>query len=284
MDLGAAPPGTTPEATHASILASELEKLNDYKIKLKDDNTSYLNEHPELRNLIDGFVSDVLIKRPQDIIKFGAQYFAALRNPNLAGPMPICICGPSGVGKGTLINLLMTRFPSIFGFSVSHTTRLPRTGEEDGKHYHFVEKEQMERDIELGEFIEYAHVHTNIYGTSIRSVESVRGEGKICILDIDVQGVKNVKLSLLDCRYIFINPPSVEELEGRLRARGTETEEKIKVRMRNSELEIEYGSEPGNFDAVIVNDDLEPSYENLLNNLREWYPEINFSAVGAIGN
>lgn len=280
MDLGAQAPGTAPEATHASILASELEKLNDYRMKLKEDNQSYLESHPELRSLVDNFVHEVLIKRPADIIKFGGQYFNSLRNPNLAGPQPIVIAGPSGVGKGTLINMLIERYPDIFGFSVSHTTRPPRPGEENGKHYHFVEKDEMEIGIKNGDFIEYAHVHTNIYGTSYKSVESVRMAGKICILDIDIQGVKNVKLSPLDCRYIFITPPSIEELETRLRNRGTETEEKIKVRMKNSTEEIQYGTEEGNFDIVITNDDLEGSYKILIDALKEYNPDINFAAIG----
>ena len=87
---------------------------------------------------------------------------------------PVVVCGPSGVGKGTLLGKLMADFPNEFGFSVSHTTRAPREGEQDGVHYHFVTKEEMEAAIARGEFVEYAHVHTNIYGTSIASVKAVR--------------------------------------------------------------------------------------------------------------
>ena len=198
----------------------------------------------------------------------------------MEGPTPVVIAGPSGVGKGTIINKLMSRFPNQFGFSVSHTTRQPRPGEVNGTHYHFVEKVDMEKGIANNEFIEYAHVHTNIYGTSVKAVEKVRKEGKICILDIDIQGVKNVKNSTLDCRYAFIMPPSVAELENRLRNRATETEEKIKVRMANSTAEIAYGQEAGNFDAVITNDDIDDSVEKLLAQLKEWYPNTNWAALG----
>ena len=277
MDLGAVPPGSAPEATHASILADELDKLREYKSELKEENAKYIAAHPELVNLVDDFVADVLLKRPADIIKFGAQYFTGLRNPGLAGPTPVVIAGPSGVGKGTIINLLITRFPDVFGFSVSHTTRQPRPGEINGKHYHFVEKDEMQHGIENGDFIEYAHVHTNIYGTSVRSVETVRGNGKICILDIDIQGVRNVKLSALDCRYIFITPPDMSQLEERLRGRGTETEDKIRVRMKNATEEMEYGETEGNFDAIIANVELEQCFETVLKNLQEWYPAINFA-------
>ena len=100
---------------------------------------------------------------------------------------PVVVCGPSGVGKGTLLNRLMAEHPEAFGFSVSHTTRQPRPGEVDGVHYHFVQKEDMEAGIQRGEFVEYAHVHSNMYGTSVKGVEDVRAAGKTCLLDIDVQ-------------------------------------------------------------------------------------------------
>ena len=100
---------------------------------------------------------------------------------------PVVVCGPSGVGKGTLLNRLMAEHPESFGFSVSHTTRQPRAGEVDGVHYHFVKKEDMEAAITRGEFIEYARVHSNMYGTSVKGVEDVRAAGKTCLLDIDVQ-------------------------------------------------------------------------------------------------
>ena len=93
MDLGVKPPGTNPDATHASILAEELEKLKTYKLQLKSDNAEYINSHPELRVIIDNFVGDVLLKRPSDIIKFGCQYFNQMRNPNMAGPTPIVFAG-----------------------------------------------------------------------------------------------------------------------------------------------------------------------------------------------
>ena len=144
---------------------------------------------------------------------------------------PIVMCGPSGVGKGTLINRLMADFPGKFGFSVSHTTRAPRPGETDGVHYNFVEKSAMEADIADGKFLEHAHVHENIYGTSLAAVEAVATKGQVCVLDIDVQGAEIVKKSTLDALFVFIAPPSMEELEKRLRGRGTEKEESIQKRL-----------------------------------------------------
>tara|TARA_B110000305_G_C19435395_1_gene638618 strand:- start:861 stop:1442 length:582 start_codon:yes stop_codon:yes gene_type:complete len=176
---------------------------------------------------------------------------------------PIVMCGPSGVGKGTLINRLMADFPGKFGFSVSHTTRAPRPGETDGVHYNFVEKAAMEADIAEGKFLEHAHVHENIYGTSLAAVEAVATKGQVCVLDIDVQGAEIVKKSTLDALFVFIAPPSMEELEKRLRGRGTEKEESIQKRLANAAGEMAKTEVDGFFHAVIVNDDLEKAYGEL---------------------
>lgn len=178
---------------------------------------------------------------------------------------PIVISGPSGVGKGTLISKLMKEFPSMFGFSVSHTTRAPREKEQNGFHYHFSDRSVMERDIKDGKFLEFASVHGNLYGTSVEAVEVVADAGKGCILDIDVQGARSVRTSSLDAIFIFISPPSFDELEKRLRARATETEEQIQKRLRNARAELEQGKSSGLFDHILVNDDLESCYENLKN-------------------
>ena len=194
-------------------------------------------------------------------------------------PRPLVICGPSGVGKGTLIDaILHQKFPASnkFGFSVSHTTRSPRPGEVDGVHYHFVSVDQIKQDIADGKFLEYAQVHGNYYGTTLEAVESVRREGKLCLLDIDVQGVRTIKRDgkLPDALYVFVAPPSVENLEERLRGRGTETEETLKRRLGNARTELEYGRGEGNFDMVLVNDDVDVAVEELADQMRGWYPTM----------
>ncbi|KAJ6864482.1 guanylate kinase 2-like [Populus alba x Populus x berolinensis] len=176
---------------------------------------------------------------------------------------PVVISGPSGVGKGTLISMLMKEFPSMFGFSVSHTTRAPRGMEKDGVHYHFTEQSIMEKEIKDGKFVEYASVHGNLYGTSIEAVEVVTDAGKRCILDIDVQGARSVRASSLEAILIFICPPSMEELETRLRSRRTETEEQILKRLQNAEVEMEQGKSSGIFDHILYNDNLDDCYESL---------------------
>mmetsp|Transcript_21842 Transcript_21842/g.44890 ORF Transcript_21842/g.44890 Transcript_21842/m.44890 type:complete len:216 (+) Transcript_21842:94-741(+) len=191
-------------------------------------------------------------------------------------PKPVVFCGPSGVGKGTLIEMLMKRFPKDqFGFSVSHTTRKPREGEVDGTHYNFTSVEKIKEEIAAGKFVEYAEVHGNYYGTSVAAVESVQKQNRICILDIDIQGVMEVKKSSLEPLYFFITPPSLEELEKRLRGRGTETEESIKKRLANSKKEMDYGHQAGNFDRIFINAGLKECFEELSSTIKENYPELD---------
>jgi len=175
---------------------------------------------------------------------------------------PIVLSGPSGCGKSTIIKKLMENYPGKFGFSVSHTTRKPRPGETDGKDYHFAEKESILKQIKNGEFLESAEFSGNVYGTSKKAVQDVLDSGKICIMDIDSQGVKSVKKMDFDCVLVFIKPPSIEELERRLRGRGTETEEAIRKRLDTSKVEFEY-AETGPYHHTVVNDELEKAYTNL---------------------
>jgi guanylate kinase len=131
------------------------------------------------------------------------------------------VCGPSGVGKSTLISRLRQEFPDDFGFSVSHTTRAPRAGEENGVHYWFTTRPEMEAEVAAGKFLESASVHGNMYGTSFEAVERVSAAGRVCILDIDVQGVASCRAAKFGVdKYIFIAPPTVADLESRLRGRG----------------------------------------------------------------
>ena len=125
------------------------------------------------------------------------------------------------------------------------------------------------------EFLETAHVHGNIYGTSFAAVNTVKQQGKICILDIDVQGVESVKKSgKLNAAYFFLAPPSLEALEARLRGRGTETEEKVQLRLQNAIKELEYSERPDFWDAVVVNDNLADCCSRFEGLVREYFPQL----------
>jgi len=188
------------------------------------------------------------------------------------GPCPLVLCGPSGSGKSTVMKKLMAEYGEFFGFSVSHTTRNPRPGEVDGKDYHYTTREKMQELVDAGSFIENATFSGNMYGTSKEAVQHVLENGKICILDIDVQGVKAVKKTDLKPRFVFIKPPSMEVLEERLRARATESEESLAKRLGAAAAEMEYGETKGNFDVIIINDDLENAYVHLRDFIM---PDIN---------
>jgi len=190
------------------------------------------------------------------------------------GPAPLVLCGPSGAGKSTILKKLMSDFPSWFGFSVSHTTRQPRPGEEDGKAYHFVTKKVMEKAIEENQFIEHATFAGNMYGTSKAAVQTVQSRGLICVLDIDIQGVRSLKKTDINANYVFIKTPTLEVLRERLAKRNTETEESLERRLALAKTDVEFGEEPGNFDVVVVNDEIDGAYGQIKTYIMDQYSHV----------
>lgn len=144
-----------------------------------------------------------------------------------------------------------------------------RPGEEDGKDYYFVTREMMQRDIAAGDFIEHAEFSGNLYGTSKEAVRAVQAMNRICVLDVDLQGVRSIKKTDLCPIYIFVQPPSLDVLEQRLRLRNTETEESLAKRLAAARTDMESSKEPGLFDLVIINDDLDKAYATLKQALSE---------------
>lgn len=241
----------------------------------KAAHTHYINTHPEVRAALQDFLSAVLLEKPEDVYAFARTHFSQRgKVPRDKLLRPLVICGPSGVGKGTLMNMLFEEFGGYFGFSVSHTTRAPRPGEVHGVHYNFTSKDVMAAAIDEGRFLEFAKVHTNLYGTSLEAVRKVQRAGKVCVLDIDVQGVMKIKETDVNPHYVFIAPPSVAQLEARLRGRATESAKDIETRLSAARAEIEYGTEKGHFEHVVVNDQLEKAYADLKSTLIGFYPHL----------
>jgi len=162
------------------------------------------------------------------------------------------ISGPSGVGKNTIIKEVMKRVDGL-SYSVSHTTRLPRKGEVNGIDYYFVDKKTFEKMIENGEFVEWARVYSDYYGTSFFGIKERLRQGKDVILDLDIQGGMNIKRHFKNSTLIFVIPPSIDELKRRLRKRGTD-EKTIEERLSNLRYEIEMAR---NYDFIVLNDKLE---------------------------
>jgi len=172
----------------------------------------------------------------------------------------LVLSGPSGAGKSTLLNEVMDDIGECY-FSISTTTRPIREGESDGIHYHFVSKEEFKQDIEDEMFLEYANVHGNYYGTSIKPVKKALKLGKLVIFDIDVQGNTVVTNRLGDITTsVFISPPTLSQLKHRLEARQTDTQEVINGRIEMAKKEIQRISE---YDYLIINDDLKIAADTL---------------------
>ncbi len=169
---------------------------------------------------------------------------------------PLVVCGPSAVGKGTIIKTIVNKFPNDFVLTVSCTTRSPREGEKNGKHYNFISREEFKQKIDKGEFLEYAEVHKNLYGTTFKAIQDVMTTGKVCILDIDSQGVKSIKAvseQKLGCPYfVCIVPPCINALHERIRARGSEPPEQLEMRLAAAMGEINFCLEPGACDHHVV--------------------------------
>ena len=181
-----------------------------------------------------------------------------------AAPFPLVLSAPSGAGKTTLANLLRRRNRDV-AFSVSATTRPPRPREVDGESYHFVSRDAFLRMRDAGELIEWAEVHGNLYGTPLANVRRAQARGQHLLLDIDVQGARQIRQSVPEAVLVFVLPPSAEALVGRLGSRGTEAPEVLRRRLRNAAEEVRAAPE---FDHVVVNEVLSTAVGELEDVLR----------------
>lgn len=172
----------------------------------------------------------------------------------------IVLSGPSGAGKSTLLKMVLKKYKKKVKFSVSFTSRKSRKGEKNGEDYFFITQEEFEKNIQNNIFLEWAIVHGNYYGTSKKYIEDIINDGFDCILDIDVQGAFNLKKNNITALYIFISPPSLEELKERLLKRNTDSLETIEKRIKNAEEEMKYKNY---YDHVIINDNLNVAFKEL---------------------
>lgn len=171
----------------------------------------------------------------------------------------IVFTGPSGVGKGTLLHRLLKRYPDI-QLSISATTRQPRAGEVHGQHYYFVSRAEFETMVQQGQLLEWAEFAGNYYGTPRQPLDTLMAAGHVVILEIELDGARQVRQSLPTARQIFVLPPSVDELEVRIRERGQDSEAAIAKRLARAQVEIAAADE---FDIQIINDDLDRALTEL---------------------
>jgi guanylate kinase len=184
----------------------------------------------------------------------------------------IVFTGPSGVGKGTVLKALLARHPELH-VSISATTRSPRSGEVDQVHYYFLSRSQFETMVAQGEFLEWAEFAGNLYGTPRQPLLDRMAKGERVILEIELEGARQVRTTAPDALQIFMQPPSIEELEARIRKRGQETEEAIARRLARAKVEMDSAHE---FDVQIMNDDFDMTVEMLENAL---FPTVLDSAT-----
>lgn len=171
----------------------------------------------------------------------------------------IVFTGPSGVGKGTLLHRLLERHPDI-QLSISATTRQPRAGEEHGKHYYFVTRSEFESMVQQDQLLEWAEFAGNYYGTPRQPLDAMISRGHVVILEIELEGARQVRHTVPTAQQIFVLPPSLEELETRIRGRGQDSDTAIAKRLARAQIEIAAADE---FDTQIINDDLERALSDL---------------------
>ena len=171
----------------------------------------------------------------------------------------IVLTGPSGVGKGMLLQALLQRHPEL-KLSISATTRSPRTGEIDGVNYYFITRQQFDLMVSEKEFIEWAEFANNCYGTPKRSVEEQLAAGEWVVLEIELEGARQVRQSFPEAIRIFILPPSIQELESRIRGRGQDSDDAIDRRLQRAKAEIDAANE---FDVQIINDEFNEALDRL---------------------
>ncbi len=171
----------------------------------------------------------------------------------------IVLSGPSGVGKGTILSALMEDYDDVC-YSISATTRKCRADETDGEDYYFLSKEKFEKLIEEDEFLEWARVHNNYYGTPRKYVEEKLAQGKDVILEIDIQGANQIRKQYPEAVFLFLTPPSLKELQKRLEKRGTESEADRQTRLENARKEL---AEKEKYDYEVLNDQIPEAVEKL---------------------
>lgn len=220
------------------------------------------------------FLSTCLLHKPDDIFKYTKEYFSLLcKEPDIS--RLVIIIGPSGVGKGTLIKKLMSEFSEDLKFSISHTTRKPRAGEEDGKDYYFVSQEKFLDILNKEGFLEYNFFNDNYYGTSKKEVKRISDENKICLLEVDINGAKKIYQSGSASFYIGVFPPNPSVLRERLNNRGTESHEQINQRLKTAHREVEEMQNVNFLNAKIINDDVDLAYEKLKNSIVSFFPYLD---------
>lgn len=239
------------EIRHSNDILAYLETRKD---ELNLSHEEYVKGHPELREILNDFLSSVLLSKPDDVYLFAKEYFHPF-NPTPVKDKFFIICGPFGVGKKTLINWLIENYHDLFDLVRSSTTRAKKLDEEDGKHYNFVSDDEFQRRRDNDEFIEVEEHWGSLYGTPHSELERIKGENKIPLIEVDFRGANSFRSYAAN--FIFIYPPSIPELRKRLAARTDITEDQFKMRISLAIEEIQKANNAVLFTNRIVNDQID---------------------------
>ena len=236
-----------------------LAYLSTRKQKLIDSHGSYIVEHPEMREILNDFMSSLLLNKPDDVYLFAKEYFHPY-NKTPVKNKPIIVCGPFGVGKKTLRTKVIKEYGDLFGYSISYTTRKKKP-EEDDDSYHFITKEQFEKMEKENKFSETTEGWGNRYGTSREELKKIEDEGKIPYIEVDFNGANGLKS--IAANFVFLYPPSIEELRRRIANRTEDTEELFKKRLELAIKEIEMANNAVLFTNRITNDALDKAEQQI---------------------
>ena len=233
--------------------------LSTRKQKLIDSHNSYILEHPEMRQILNDFMSSVLITKPDDVYLFAKEYFHPF-NPTPVKDKPFIVCGPFGVGKGTLRKRVLGKYGDLFDHCISHTTREKKADEAEGA-YHYVTNDVFERMKKDGKFFETCESWGHQYGTSKQEIQRIKDEGKIPYIEVNFKGANGLKS--IAANFVYLYPPDIEELRRRIANRTEDTEELFKMRIELAIKEIEMANNSVLFTNHIINDELEKADQQL---------------------
>lgn len=230
-----------------------LAYLATRKDELNSSHNDYMSHHPEMREIMNDFLSAVLLNKPDDVFLFAKEYFHPF-NPTPVKDKPFIICGPFGVGKKTLLQFMLENYGDLFDFVKSYTTRPKKPDEVDGKHYQFVTEEEFSRKQESKDLLETVEHWGHKYATPQSEMDRVIEANKIPLIEVDFKGANSLKS--VAANFLFIYPPSIQDLRHRLAARSDITEEQFKMRIAKAIKEIELSNNAVLFTNRIVNDEL----------------------------
>ena len=261
-----------------------LAYLSNRKNDLIESHEEYILSHPEIREVLNDFLSSVLLHKPDDVFVYAKEYFHPF-NPTPLRGKPFILVGPSGVGKDTLLTEVLKKYEGIFERKISYTTRPQKKHEKNQGNYYLITREEFQKKIEARDFVEFKEINGYLYGTCKKELKRISDAGRIPIIEVDVRGAIDINKTGLEGNFLFVYPPSFEELRKRIGNR-IETEEEFKKRIEASITEIELANNSVLFTNRLVNDKLDKAVDQFFTLIEALYfQEIsNFKKYGTLND